>query len=215
MRALVHVVDDNAAFRGSISALLESVGIEAISYDCAEDFLGSSISARPGCFLFDLRLPDMGGLELQSACVDRGYSQPIIFLTGFGEVDVSVQAMRQGATQFLTKPVGNERLLSHIRQAVDSDRKQRASRNRQSTVRARIDLLTAREREVLSYVLDGCANKEIGRFMGISHKTVELHRSNMMHKMHADSLAMLVRMCVEVGFLGTHTGAPVQWPARA
>lgn len=198
MKALVHVIDDDPAIRDSMQTLLESVDIEAATYDRAEAFLAAPESARPGCVVLDLRIPDMSGLELQQRCAERGRPQPVIFLTGYGDVEVSVRAMHQGAVEFLTKPVGNEILLQRIRDAIELDRKQRTELNRQSSIQARVDLLSPREREVLDGVLEGLSNKAIARDMRISHKTVELHRGNLMRKMHADSVAALVRMCVEL-----------------
>lgn len=198
MKALVHIIDDDPAIRDAMKALLESVDIEAATYDRAQAFLDAPESARPGCLVLDLRIPDMSGLEVQQRCIAHGRPQPIIFLTGYGDIDVSVRAMHQGAAEFLTKPVCNETLLQRVREAIELDQQRRLARNRQASVQARIDLLSPREREVLDGVLDGHSNKEIARTMSISHKTVELHRGKLMHKMHAQSVAELVRMCVEL-----------------
>lgn len=202
MKGLVHVIDDDPAIRDSIKTLLETVDIEAATYDRAETFLAEPETARPGCLVLDLRIPDMSGLELQQRCAARGRPQPVIFLSGHADIAVSVQAMHQGAVEFLTKPFCNETLLQKVREAIKLDQERRLTWNRQASIQARIDLLSAREREVLDGVLQGHPNKVIARAMNISHKTVELHRSKVMRKMHAESVAELVRMCVELQLAG-------------
>lgn len=204
MKALVHIIDDDPAIRDSMQALLESVDIEAATYDRAQGFLDAPETARPGCLVLDLRIPDMSGLEVQQHCATRGRPQPVIFLTGYGDIDVSVRAMHQGAVEFLTKPVCNETLLQQVREAIKLDQQQRLTWNRQASIQARIDLLSPREREVLDGVLEGQPNKRIARTMNISHKTVELHRGKLMRKMHAESVAELVRMCVELQLTHNH-----------
>lgn len=198
VKALVHVVDDDSAIRDSVRCLLASIDIDTACYSSAQDFLDAPSTMRPGCFLLDLRIPDMSGLQLQTLCADRPQRKPIIFMTGYADVDVCVRAMRQGATEFLVKPVAEERLLQSVREAVALDRRQQAAGNRQATLRARYDLLSERERQVLERVVDGGSNKRIAQQLRISHKTVELHRSNVMSKMHADSLAQLVRIHVHL-----------------
>lgn len=196
VRALVHIVDDDPAIRDSIRLLLSTVDIDAACYASAREFLDSPNTMRPGCLLLDLRIPDMSGLELQTLCAERPQRKPVIFLTGYGDVEVSVKAMQQGAAEFLIKPVNDERLLQAVRKTIARSRVEQAAYNRVATQRARYDLLSEREHQVLEGIVDGRSNKQIARDLGISHKTVELHRSNVMQKMHAGSLAELVRSYV-------------------
>lgn len=195
MKSLVHVIDDDDALRDSVRLLLASIDIEVACYATAQEFLDESDSiVQPGCILLDLRMPQMSGLELQRMFGERHRHLPTIFLSGHADVDASVRAMHQGAADFLTKPVNDELLLETIHTAIERSKKERAECNERASLQARLDLLTPREREVLDGVYEGFSNKEIARKLRISHKTVELHRSTMMTKMHADSLAELVRM---------------------
>lgn len=198
MKPLVHVVDDDAAMRDSMRLLLTSMDMEVACYASAREFLEAPNTAQPGCILLDLRMPNMSGLELQRLVKERYLPKPIIFLSDHADVETSVRAMHQGAAEFLTKPVSEEVLLEKIHEAIERSKKQRTEYNRRATLQARLDLLSTRERQVLDRVFDGLSNKEIARDLGISHKTVELHRSNMMAKMHAESLADLVRMRVQL-----------------
>ena len=198
MRPLVHVIDDDSAVRDSIRALLASIDLDTACYASARAFLESPCTMQPGCIVLDLRIPDMSGLEVQQLSAKRSDHKPIIFLTGYGDVEASVRAMRQGAAEFLIKPVNDELFLQKVRDAVELNRRQQAEHNRRAAVQARVDLLTPREGEVLDGIVEGYSNKDIAHHLGISHKTVELHRSNVMSKMHARSLAELVRMCVEL-----------------
>lgn len=198
IRALVHVIDDDPAIRDAMRCLLSSVDLDVVCYASAQAFLDAPRSIHPGCIIMDLRMPDMSGLELQQRCAERWYRKPILFLTGYGDVQSSVRAMQQGASEFLTKPVNDELMLEKIRAAIDRDRGQQIESNRYAAIQARLDLLTPRENEVLTAIVDGCTNKDIAQKLGISPKTVELHRHNLMTKMHADSLAELVRGVVEL-----------------
>lgn len=197
-RALVQVVDDDPAIRDSVQALMSSIDIDTLGYASARDFLKAPNTMQPGCILMDLRIPDMSGLELQALCANRPGRKPVIFMSGYGDVDASVRAMRQGAAEFLTKPVNDERLLQAVREAIELDRRQQAEVNRRSALQARYALLSERECQVFDGIADGGSNKQIARQLGISHKTVELHRSNLMAKMHAQSLAELVRLYVRL-----------------
>lgn len=195
IRPLVHVVDDDAAMRDSLRLLLSSMDIDAACYASAQEFLDiPEAIVQPGCVLLDLRMPQMSGLEVQRMFGERHRHLPVIFLSGHADVDTTVRAMHQGAADFLTKPVNDEVLLEKIHAAIERSKTERAEYNERATLQARLDLLSPREREVFDGVFDGLSNKEIARKLRISHKTVELHRSNMMAKMHADSLAELVRM---------------------
>lgn len=198
IKPLIHVVDDDAAIRDSMRLLLSSMGMEVVCYGTAQDFLDAPSAPQPGCILLDLRMPQMSGLELQRLVAKRHRHMPVIFLSGHADVDTSVRAMHQGAADFLTKPVNEQLLLEKLHKAIETSKRQRAQYNRRSTVQARLDLLSEREKQVLEGVFDGFSNKEIARQLRISHKTVELHRSNMMAKMHADSLAELVRMRMQM-----------------
>lgn len=196
-RPTIHVVDDDSTTRPTLSDLFRSAGLNERYYNSAGEFLRSAERALPGCILLELELPDMSGLELQSTLGRSGYRPPIIFLTSRGDVPAAVQAMRGGAVDFLSKPVTGDGLLDDVRKAVALDLKRRRKAARRATVRARLDLLTRRERQVLDGVVAGGSNKEIGRDLGISYKTVELHRGNMMAKLHAESIAQLVRLAID------------------
>lgn len=198
VKALVHVVDDDPAIRDSVRMLLATINIDTACYASAREFLDAPNTMQPGCILLDLRIPDMSGLELQTLCAERPAAKPVIFMTGHADVDVSVRAMRQGAAEFLTKPVNDERLLQTVREAVERNRVEQVESNRRAMLRARYDLLSARERQVLDGIVDGGSNKRIAQGMRISHKTVELHRGNVMSKMRAGSLAELVRLTMEI-----------------
>lgn len=199
MEPLIHVVDDEAAIRDSMRVLLSSMGMEVACYDTAQAFLNAPNTVQPGCILLDLRMPGMSGLELQRILSDRNPPKPIIFLSGHADVQATVRAMHQGAVEFLTKPVNEEVLLEKIHSAVRLSKKEWAEYNERATLQARLALLSERERQVLEGVFEGHSNKVIAKTLGISHKTVELHRGNMMTKMHADSLAQLVRMRIQAG----------------
>lgn len=194
LKPIVHVVDDDSATRDAMTVLLHSVRLQVACYESADDFLGKWEPGLPGCIVLDLRMPGMSGLELQAALDGQGYCPPIIFLTGHGNVAAAVRAMHEGAADFLTKPINDESLLERVHEAIDLDRERRREADRKATIHARLDLLTPREREVMEGVVAGKSNKEIGRELGISHKTVELHRANMMAKVHAGSIAQLVQM---------------------
>lgn len=195
MQPLVHVVDDDAAIRDSIRLLLGSTDMEAACYATAKEFLDATGSiARPGCIMLDLRMPRISGLELQAALGKRHRHLPVIFMSSHGDVDTTVRAMRQGAADFLTKPVNDELLLETIHTAIDRSERQRVAYNNLDAIQDRLNQLSVRERQVLEGVYDGLSNREVAEQLRISHKTVELHRSNMMTKMHAASLAELVRM---------------------
>lgn len=190
----VYVVDDDAIIRAALVELFGSVRMPVRCYETAEDFLQEWQSHLPGCILLDLRLPGMSGLELQAMLVARGYCPPIVFLTGYGDVSTAVRAMRQGAMDFLTKPISGESLLECIRKGLALDGECRREAARKATIQARLELLTPRERQVLEGVLAGRSNKQIGSRLGISHKTVEQHRSHMMAKLHVGSVVQLVEM---------------------
>lgn len=194
----VYVVDDDAAMRDSLCWLLSSVSLKAKAYASADEFLADWDPSMPGCLLLDLRMPGLNGLELQEKLVKDGREIPIIFLSGHGDVPTAVRAMQSGATEFLTKPFSERFLLERVQAALEQDIKQRRHRRANEVLEARYAVLTPREREVLHLVVAGKVNREIAEDLSISPKTVELHRSNLMKKMHADSVPSLVTMCLSI-----------------
>jgi len=191
---IVFVVDDDAAARCSVENLLHSVGLRVETFDSAAKFIERGVPNAPSCLVLDVRLPRMSGIELQRDLTSRGIAIPIIFITGHGDIPMSVEAMKAGAMEFLTKPFRGQVLLDAIHKAIDRDRTQRAENARLSELRARLDSLTPREREVMDGVIAGKLNKEIAGELGASERTIKIHRANLMRKMGAESLADLVRM---------------------
>ena len=190
----VFVVDDDQAVRRFLSGLIASVDIPVEAYASARDFLDSYEPGRAGCLLLDIRMPGMSGLELQQELDRRAIDLPVIILTGHGNVQVAVNAMKAGAVDFVEKPFNNELLLDRIQRALSDSVKVREIRLEQEKIKARMARLTPREREVLERVIAGDTNKGVARRLRISDKTVELHRSRVMEKMKAGSLAALVKM---------------------
>jgi two-component system, LuxR family, response regulator FixJ len=196
---IVTVIDDDAAARSSLRLLLKSLGLSAIAYDSAASFLASYDPQQPGCLLVDIRMPGMSGLELQQVLNQRGNLTPIIFVTGHGDVPMAVEAMQHGAFDFLQKPFRDQELLDRVQRAMANDRSVREQLRGDETTRRRLESLTAREHDVLELVAAGSPNKVIAHKLGISQRTVEIHRSRVMEKMNADSLAKLVHMTVVTG----------------
>ncbi|TVQ86934.1 MAG: DNA-binding response regulator [Chromatiaceae bacterium] len=192
--ANVFVVDDDEAMRSSLKWLIESVGMQVHTYESAQAFLDAYYPGRAGCLLLDVRMPGMSGLELQAYLVRREIRLPVIIITGHGDVSMAVKAMKAGAVDFIEKPFDDEALLGSIRNALQYDEKQRALRAQRADIAARLAELTPREHEVMNMVTDGKSNKEIAAALGVSAKTVEVHRARVMDKMRADSLAELVRL---------------------
>jgi RNA polymerase sigma factor (sigma-70 family) len=192
----VFVVDDDQAMRNSLKWLIESVGMQVETFDSAQAFLDAYYPARGGCLLVDVRMPGMSGLELQAYLRRREIGIPVIIITGHGDVSMAVKAMKVGAVDFIEKPFDDEELLNSIRNALQHDQKQRVLRAQRDDISARVAELTPREHEVMTLVTDGKSNKEIAVELGVSAKTVEVHRARMMDKMRADSLAELVRMAL-------------------
>jgi RNA polymerase sigma factor (sigma-70 family) len=190
----VFVVDDDRAVRESLSLLLEQEDIDVETYDCAETFLSACQAAPHSCAIVDIRMPKMDGMQLQAELTRRGVLLPVIFLTAHGDIPLSVRAIKQGAIDFLTKPVSGTKLLESVRTALrESDRLNRDAATNLSAAQC-IASLTEREREVMRLAVEGLTNKEIARHLGISHRTVEIHRARLMRKMKADSLIDLVRI---------------------
>ena len=192
--ATVFVVDDDAPMRESLKNLIRSVGLRAEVFASAQEFLRSKRPDVPGCLVLDVRMPGLSGLDLQRRTTEAGVEIPIIFITGYGDIPMSVRAMKAGAVEFLTKPFRDQDLLDAIQQALERDRKARDQRAAIEELRSRFASLTPREREVMARVVAGLLNKQIGGELGTSETTVKIHRHQVMEKMGAGSLAELVQM---------------------
>ena len=190
----VYVVDDDAAIRRFLRQLIRSVGLRVETYATAQEFLDTYQAGSSGCLLLDIRMPQMSGLELQAELMRREIDLPVIILTGHGDVKVAVHAMKAGAVDFIEKPFNNELLLHGIQKAIANSLRSSTIRVRRQEVLQRMNALTPREREVLHKVVAGETNKGVARHLGISEKTVEIHRAKVMEKMQAKSLADLVRI---------------------
>jgi FixJ family two-component response regulator len=191
---IVFVVDDDAAARASVENLLHSVGLRVEGFDSPVEFLKRSLPDAPCCLVLDVRLPRISGIELQRQLTDRGVSIPIIFITGHGDIPMSVEAMKAGALEFLTKPFRGQVLLDAIQKAIERDRSMRQEKSGLAELRGRLVSLTPREREVMNGVMAGKLNKEIAAELGASERTIKIHRASLMRKMGAASLADLIRM---------------------
>ena len=187
---IVHVVDDDDATRDAVAMLVEQHGYAVRGYASAADFLAALTPAVGGCAILDMRMPGMDGLELQAELARRDIAMPVVFLTGHGDIPTTVRAIKGGAVNFLTKPVKGAALLASIRAALDEGREMRAMRDAQQ----RLQSLTEREREVAELALTGLPNKEIARTLGISHRTVEIHRARALHKTGANSMLDLAHL---------------------
>lgn len=192
----VFVVDDDPSMRKSLQWLTESVGLNVETFATAEEFLTTYNNARPGCLLLDMRMPGMSGLDLQSRLAEAEARLPVIIVTGHGEIQSAVRAMKLGAVAFIEKPFRDQELLDNVRQAIERDLQEREQEAARRDVEARHARLTPREREVLNLVVAGRANKQIASELGISQKTVEVHRSHVMRKLEAQSVAELVRLAM-------------------
>ena len=196
---VVFVVDDDASMREAISRLLNAVGLTVQTFASARTFLNGSLPDVPGCAVLDVRLPGLSGLDVQREMVERGIHMPVVFITGHGDIPMSVQAMKAGAIEFLTKPFRDQDLLDAVRLGIQLDRKEREERAEFAELRYLVRQLTQREREVMLLVVSGLLNKQIALQLGTSEKTIKIHRSQVMRKMRASSLADLVRMCQKLG----------------
>jgi two-component system, LuxR family, response regulator FixJ len=194
----VFIVDDDDAIRGALRLLLKSVGLPATTLSSAQDFLATYDSQQPGCLILDVRMPGMSGLELQQQLNLRGAIIPVIFITGHGDIPMAVEAMQQGAFDFLQKPFRDQDLIDRIQRALAKDQTGRAELQERSRIKQRLETLTAREREVLELVTSGKPNKIMAADLGVSQRTVEIHRARVMEKMGASSLAQLVRMVLDL-----------------
>lgn len=190
---IVFVVDDDEAVRHFLRGLIVSVGLRVETYASAREFLDAVRPGSPGCLLLDIRMPGMSGLELQRELAERSIGLPVIILTGHGDVQLAVHAMKAGAVDFIEKPFNNELLLDRVQKAVAESVDADSARLKRDEVTSRLDLLTPRERQVLDLVVAGETNKGAARRLGISEKTVEIHRARVMDKMRAKSLVDLVK----------------------
>jgi FixJ family two-component response regulator len=205
LRPIVFIVDDEPSVCVALGRLISSIGVEVRTFNFAAEFLAAERPDVPGCLILDVRLPDMSGLDLQAELVKANIDLPIVFLTGHGDISMSVRAMKAGAAEFLTKPCKDQDLLDAIQRGIQQHRTIRDRRAEISALRRRYQLLTQRERDVFPLVVSGLLNKQIAARLGASEKTVKIHRSHVMRKMQADSLAGLVVQATKLGILPRST----------
>ena len=198
-RAIVHVVDDDASMRGALENLFDSVGLGTQTYAAAGDFLATSLADRPGCIVIDIRLPDMNGLDFQAQLSRMGVRLPVVMMTGYGDIPMSVRAMKRGAVDFLPKPFHDQDMLDAVMGAIERDRQRRTVDGDVSQLQQRFATLSPREQQVMLLVTSGKMNKQVAGDLGISEITVKIHRGAAMRKMGARTLADLVRMAEVVG----------------
>jgi FixJ family two-component response regulator len=203
MKPVVFIVDDDPSVRKALGRILSASGLDTVTFGSGDEFLECFDAEAPGCLVLDLEMPGLGGLELQHTLVERGVSLPVLFLTGRGSIQTSVCAMKDGAIDFLTKPVDADALLAAVKVALDRDVATRDAQNERHRIERRLATLTPREREVLPYVLSGRLSKQIASDLSIVEKTVKVHRSRIMHKLETKSVAELVRLAGRAGILPT------------
>jgi FixJ family two-component response regulator len=199
IKPTVFVIDDDPSLLKGLARLLRSLGFDAETFASAELFLGRDHYDGVGCIVLDVRMPGLSGMDLQEELSRADYSMPIIFITGHGNIPMSVQAMKRGAVDFLTKPFDDEELLEAVKKAIERDGTAKAERAQVHDIRRRIDTLTPREHEILRYVITGMLNKQIALKLDIAEKTVKIHRGRIMEKLRVDSVADLVRLAEKAG----------------
>jgi FixJ family two-component response regulator len=199
------VIDDDASMRRALENLFKSVGFEVELFTSPQEFLASERGDRPGCIVLDIRFPGRSGLDMQRDLAAANANLPIIFITGYGDIPMSVRAMKAGAVEFLTKPFRDQDLLDAVGMALERDRERRAGESRLAELRSRYGTLTARERQVLALVVSGLLNKQIAGELGVSEMTVKMHRRQVMRKMQATGVAQLVRLADQIGISAPET----------
>ena len=199
---IVYVVDDDRLVRETISSLLRSVGLQVRLFESAQELLQAELKDAPSCLVLDIRLPRLGGLDLQAELAKSNIKIPIIFLTGHGDISTSVRAMKAGAVDFLTKPFREQELLDAVTAALERDRKRRCEDSSYSDLQDLFTSLTARERQIMALVTGGLMNKQVADKVGISEQTVKIHRGSLMRKMRAKTLVDLVMMAENLGIRG-------------
>jgi FixJ family two-component response regulator len=197
LKPKVFIVDDDPAMRESLCFLVGSVGLEVAAFSAAQEFLDRYDPRHPGCLVLDIRMPGMSGLELQDRLLESGIRIPIVMVTGFGDVPMAVRAMKRGAIGFIEKPFTDQDLLDRVNEALVADREWRVARAKREDLEARVAKLTPRERQVMDFVLAGKPNKLIAGELGLSPKTIEVHRARMMEKMQVRSLAELLQLVIK------------------
>ena len=193
-KAIVHVVDDDASMRGALKNLFETIGLETQTYAAAREFLAAGLPDRPGCVVIDVRLPDINGLDFQAQLSEMGVRLPVVMMTGYGDIPMSVRAMKRGALDFLPKPFRDQDMLDAVMAAIERDRQRRTIDDDVSQLQQRFGTLSPREQQVMLLVAAGKMNKQVAGDLGISEITVKIHRGAAMRKMKARTLADLVRM---------------------
>lgn len=194
---LIHVVDDDQAMRTSLKWLLESVGHEVHTYDNGRAFLDAFVPGRPGCVLLDIRMPALGGFQVQEALQDADVNLPVLFLTAHGDIPMTVRAMKAGAFDFIEKPFNDQKLLDAVQEALDGGSRSQRQKRANDSAKRRLEALSPRERAVLELLADGKSSKLIAQALNISHKTVEVHRAHIREKVGVSSLAELVQLAIE------------------
>lgn len=198
---VVIIVDDDQSFRTFLSRLIGTIGLKTILFASAEEFLSTHPPDGPACLVLDVQMPGLSGLDLQRELARTGHQLPIVFMTGHGDIPMTVEAMKAGAVGFLSKPFRNQDLLDAVKEGINLDREARQRRDDVAELRTRYESLTAREREVFALVATGALNKQIALQLGTTERTVKAHRGQMVQKMQADSVADLVRMADKLGIV--------------